>query len=77
MAEEGKIGTLYAWVRTEPGGREALCTFAVGVTHIPMVGSDRGRVVGYKPIAQHISRRKGCPVSLKMYDCGVTIDVVT
>jgi hypothetical protein len=60
-----KIERLYAWIATEPGGGEGVCSWLMpeGV-HMPLIGADMARIESLAPHAALIARATGDPIRL-------------
>jgi hypothetical protein len=59
-----KITELMAWICTEPDGGDGIPAVTIGLTLMPLVGSDMTRMVALEPYARAVAEVRGMPVRL-------------
>jgi hypothetical protein len=66
-----RIETLFAFVVIDPDGDEAVPTFRVGATLLPLTGADPARVAQLLPIAEELAARSGKRIELVQFEARV------
>ena len=75
LAVGRRIERLYAWIATEPNGREGVpMVNSPEGGWVPLIGADRDRIESFREHARYYQRQLGCSVRLVCFDHLVEIE---